>query len=311
MDRLTSMAVFVAAVEEGSLSRAARRFGLSASMAGKHVTAIEEDLGVRLMQRSTRALTLTDAGRSYYIRCERILQEYEDANREAMDTQQSVQGVLRIAAPQTFGAMHLSGIVAAYLARYPDVTVETVLSDRYVDLLAEGVDLAIRIGRLPDSDLVVRYLAPCRMVLCAAPAFLQRHGTPSTVEDARHAPRLTFNNAVSPGDWTIITPEGDRQVIDGPIRLAANDMQMLLAAALAGTGIAYGPSFVFEKHIAAGRLVTLLPDHTTSELAIQAVYPTKRHVSLKLRRFLDLLVDSFGESPPWDGPPSGATVGGA
>jgi DNA-binding transcriptional LysR family regulator len=300
LDRLTSMAVFVAAAEDGSLSSAARRFGLSASMAGKHVSSIEADLGVRLMQRSTRKLHLTDVGRAYYGRCKRILEEYEDANREAGDAQHSVHGVLRVAAPITFGAMHLGEVVASYLEQHPRVGVEIMLNDRYVDLLAEGVDVAIRIGRLLDSDLVARRLAPCRMVICAAPGFLERHGVPRTVEDLRRAPRLAFSEAISAGDWTLTDPVGQTHVIDGPIRMAANNTQMLLAAALAGGGVTYGPSFVFGEAIAAGDLIALLPDHHATELTIHAVYPTKRHVSLKLRSFVEHLISSFGGTPPWD-----------
>jgi len=300
MDRLTSMAVFVAAVEEGSLVSAARRFGLSPSMAGKHVSALEEQLKARLLQRSTRMLKLTEIGHSYFARCKHILEEYEDANREASESQKNVRGVLRVAAPATFGAMHLGDAVASYLARYPEVAVETVLSDRYLDLVAEGIDVAIRIGRLPDSDLVARRLAPCRMVLCAAPSYLEQHGVPATVGQLRQAPRLAFSEAVSPGDWTVTSPDGQAHVIDGPVRLAANNMQMLLAAALAGAGVAYGPSFVFGQAIASGALRPLISDHQTSELTIQAVYPTKRYVSMKIRRFIEHLSDRFGAVPPWD-----------
>jgi len=301
MDRLISMAVFVAAVEEGSLVSAARRFGLSPSMAGKHVSAIEEQLNVRLLQRSTRMLKLTDAGQAYYMRCKHILEEYEDANREAGDTQQTVRGVLRVAAPATFGAMHLGGVVASYLAAHPDVAVETTLSDRYVDLLADGIDVAIRIGRLRDSDLVARRLAPCRMLYCAAPSFLARHGMPKTVRHLRQIPRLVFSEAISAGDWTLTDPDGNTHLIDGPVRLSANSMQMLLAAALAGAGLAYGPSFVFGESIVSGNLDVLMSDHKAShQLAIHAVYPTKRHVSLKLRRFIEHLSASFGDMPPWD-----------
>ncbi len=228
-------------------------------MAGKHVSSIETDLGVRLMQRSTRKLHLTDVGRAYYARCKRILEEYEDANREAGDAQQSVHGVLRVAAPITFGAMHLGEVVASYLEQNPRVGVEIMLNDRYVDLLAEGVDVAIRIGRLLDSDLVARRLAPCRMVVCAAPGFLERHGVPRTVQDLRRSPRLAFSEAISSGDWTLTDPAGQTHVIDGPIRMTANNTQMLLAAALAGGGVTYGPSFVFGAAIAAGDLVALLP----------------------------------------------------
>jgi DNA-binding transcriptional LysR family regulator len=300
MDRLMSMAVFVAAVDEGSLVNAARRFGLSPSMAGKHVSAIEEQLNVRLLQRSTRMLKLTDVGQAYYMRCKHILEEYEDANREAGDTQQTVRGVLRVAAPATFGAMYLGGVVASYLAAHPNVAVETTLSDRYVDVLADGIDVAIRIGRLRDSDLVARRLAPCRMVYCAAPSFLAGHGMPKTVQHLRQVPRLVFSEAVSAGDWTLMDPDGNTHLIDGPVRLSANSMQMLLAAALAGAGLAYGPSFVFGESIVSGNLDVLMSDHKTSELAIHAVYPTKRHVSLKLRRFIEHLAASFGDIPPWD-----------
>lgn len=239
-------------------------------------------------------------GQAYYARCKQILEAYEDANKEAQDAQQTVRGSLRVAAPTTFGAMHLGSVVSAFLAEYPDVSVETTLSDRYVDLLADGVDLAVRIGRLEDSDLIARRLAPCRMVFCAAPSFLARHGVPKAVEQLRRAPRLAFTQAVSPGDWTLTDPHGKAHLIDGPIRLAANNMQMLLTAAVAGAGVAYGPSFVFGESIAHGALQVLMPDHKTSELAIHAVYPTKRHVSLKLRRFIEHLSASFGDMPPWD-----------
>jgi DNA-binding transcriptional LysR family regulator len=300
MDRLTSMAVFLAAADEGSLSRAARRFGLSASMAGKHVSAIEADLNVRLMQRSTRQLSLTEAGRAYYARCKRILEDVDDANREASDAQQIVRGVLRIAAPLTFGAMHLGGVVARYLEQHPQVTVEVTLGDRYIDLLGEGIDVAIRIGRLLDSDLVARRLAPCRMVFCASPDFLKRYGIPRDTAELRRAPRLAFSDSVSAGDWMLTDPAGQSHLIDGPVRMAANSTQMLLAAALAGAGVAYGPTFVFGERIAAGDLIALLPDHRTSDLAIHALYPTARNIPLKARRFIDHLVKSFGGDPPWD-----------
>jgi DNA-binding transcriptional LysR family regulator len=300
MDRLTGMAVFIAAADEGSLSGAARRFGLSASMAGKYVSAIEAALGIRLMQRSTRRLSLTDAGRIYYARCKRILDEVEDADREASDAQQTVRGVLRVAAPLTFGAMHLGGVLARYLDEHPEIAVEVMLSDRYVDLVGEGIDVAIRIGRLLDSDLVARRLAPCRMVFCAAPDFLRRYGTPGHVEDLRCAPRLAFSDAVSAGDWMLTDPAGRSHLIDGPVRMTANNTQMLLAATLAGAGVAYGPTFVFGERIAAGDLMALLPDHRTSELAIHALYPSARNISLKARRFIDHLIASFGAEPPWD-----------
>jgi DNA-binding transcriptional LysR family regulator len=300
VDRLAGMAVFVAAVEAGSLSGAARRFGLSASMAGKHVSAIEAELNVRLLHRNTRQLILTDVGQVYYSRCKRILEEYDEANREASDAQQSVQGLLRIAAPVTFGTMHLGDVIARYMDKHPNVTIDLLLNDRYVDLLSEGVDVAIRIGRLLDSDLVARRLAPCLMVLCASPAFLQRYGISQTVEDIRRAPRLVFTDAVSAGAWALTAPDGQTFVIDGPTRMTANNAQMLLEAALAGAGLAYGPSFVFGPHVGTGELIRLLPEYATSDLAIHALYPAPRNVSRKVRLFIDQLVTDFGGQPPWD-----------
>jgi DNA-binding transcriptional LysR family regulator len=300
MDRLTSMAVFVAAVEEGSLVGAARRFGLSPSMAGKHVSALEEQLKARLLQRSTRMLKLTDVGQVYYTRCKQIVEDDQEATRDAQDAQQAVRGVLRVAAPTTFGAMHLGAVVANYLSAYPDVAVEIMLGDRYVDLVADGIDVSVRIGRLKDSELIARRLAPCRMIFCAAPPFLARHGEPKTVADLCRMPRLVFSDAVSPGDWALMGPDGSTHTIDGPVKLSTNNMQMLLMAAVAGTGVAYGPSFVFGESVARGDLVVLMSDHKAPELTIHAVYPTKRHVSLKLRRFIDHLSASFGDVPLWD-----------
>lgn len=300
MDRLTSLGVFVAAVEEGSLAAAARRFGLSPAMAGKHVGALEAELNARLLHRTTRRLSLTDIGQTYYERCKRILEAFEEAGREASDSQGIARGVLRVAAPVTFGAMHLGEVVARYMEDHPQVNVEVLLADRYVDLIDAGVDVAIRIGRLEDPGLVTRRLAPCRMVVCASPAYLRRHGTPRKPDDLMCAQRLAFSEAVSAGDWTLRDEKNRAYVIDGPCRMAANNTQMLLAAAVAGAGIVYGPTFVFGAQIRRGELVVLLPAYRATELTIQAVYPSARRIPLKVRRFVDYLAETFGDEPPWD-----------
>jgi DNA-binding transcriptional LysR family regulator len=300
MDRLTSLGVFVAAVEEGSLAAAARRFGLSAAMAGKHVSAIEAELNARLLHRTTRRLSLTDTGQAYYERGKRILEAFDEAKREASDSQDTARGVLRIAAPVTFGAMHLGDVVARYMEDHPHVNVEVQLGDRYVDLIDAGVDVAIRIGRLDDPRLVTRKLAPCRMVLCASPAYLARQGTPRKPGDLLGAQRLAFSEAVSVGDWTLHDRRNRTYVIDGPCRMTANNTQMLLAAAIAGAGIVYGPTFVFGAHIRRGELVQLLPAYRAADLTIQAVYPSAWRIPLKVRRFIDYLAETFGDEPPWD-----------
>lgn len=300
MDRLRSIEVFVAAIEEGSLAAAARRFGLSAAMAGKHVSALEAELNARLLHRTTRRLSLTDIGQTYYERCKRILEAFDEATREARDSQSTVRGVLRVAAPVTFGAMHLGEVVARYMEDHPHVNVEVRLEDRYVDLVDAGVDLAIRIGRLEDPGLVTRRLAPCRMVVCASPAYLKRHGTPRKPADLMRAQRLAFSEAVSAGDWTLYDAKNRAYVIDGPCRMTANNTQMLLSAAIAGAGIAYGPTFVFGAHIRRRELIALLPAYRAAELTIQAVYPSARRIPLKVRRFVDYLAEAFGDDPAWD-----------
>jgi DNA-binding transcriptional LysR family regulator len=300
MDRLTSLGVFVTAVEEGSFAAAARRFGLSAAMAGKHVSALEAELNARLLQRTTRRLSLTETGQTYYERCKRILEAFDEATREASDSQGAARGVLRVAAPVTFGAMHLGEVVARYLEDHPHVNVEVLLGERYVDLMDAGVDVAIRIGRLEDPGVVTRRLAPCRMVVCASPGYLKRVGTPRTPDDLRRAQRLAFSEAVSAGDWTLLDRKNRAHVIDAPCRMAANNTQMLLAAALAGAGIAYGPTFVFGEHLRRGELVALLPAYHAADLTIQAVYPGAQRIPLKVRRFVDYLAQTFGDEPPWD-----------
>ncbi|SAK59690.1 LysR family transcriptional regulator [Caballeronia glebae] len=300
MDRLTSLGVFVAAVEEGSFAAAARRFGLSPAMAGKHVSEIEARLNARLLQRTTRRLSLTDTGQAYYERSKQILEAFDDANREASDSQGTARGVLRIAAPVTFGAMHLGPVVARYIEDHPQVNVEVVLGDRYIDLLDEGIDVAIRIGRLDGPALVTRRIAPCRMVVCASRAYLERQGTPRKPGDLLQAPRLVFSEAVSAGDWTLFDAKNRAFVIEGPSRISANNTQILLSAALAGVGIAYGPTFVFGEHLRRGELVALLPAYRATELVVQAVYPGARRIPLKVRRFVDYLAEAFGDEPPWD-----------
>lgn len=299
MDRITSMQVFLAAVEEGSFAAAARRFRMSAAMAGKHVSAIESELNVRLLQRSTRHLSLTDAGQRYFERCKVILEAFEEANREASDVQTTPRGLLRVAAPVAFGALHLGNIASRYLDAFPDVNLDVVLEDRYTDLLESRIDVAIRIGRLDDPGMVTRRLAPCQMILCASPDYLRTHGTPDTPAALLQAPRLAFSQAVSAGDWTIYDAEDRAYSFEGPCRITGNNIQLLLESALSGTGIVYGPNFVFGEYIQQGRLIRLLPEYRTTELSIQAVYPSALRIPFKVRSFVDFIADALADNPSW------------
>ncbi|WP_445681650.1 LysR family transcriptional regulator [Radicibacter daui] len=299
MDRLTGLAVLVAAVDEGSLAAAARRLGMTPAMAGKHLATLETLLGARLLQRTTRKLHLTEAGRDYYERSVHILTCLEDADRAAAALQEKPRGILRLTAPTTFGALHLGGPIAEYLRRYPDVRVEMNLDDRFADLIDAGFDLAIRIGSLPDSTLIARRFAESPMMACAAPSYLAGKETPRTPAALARLDCLAFSRARSPGDWSFADKTGRPQKVEGPARFMADNMETLLAAALAGGGILYGPAFVLGAHVARGALVQLLPDYTTESLGIHAVYPSARHVGTKVRHFIDLLEEWFGANPRW------------
>lgn len=294
MDRVTSMAVFVKSVDGGSLSAAARHFGLSQAMVSKHLRGLEESLGVRLLSLTTRRLALTEAGSKYYARCTQILADIEDANREAMHLQADPQGLLRVTAPVTFGELHLAPALAAFLRTYPKIVLDVELSDRFARLADEGFDLALRIGRLPDSSLVARRLGTSRMMTCAAPDYLARHGTPRHPSElARH--RCVYQSSVTtPGTWWY--DDGGRQLtvqVDGPLR--TNSMALACEAARQGLGIVFGPAFVFEPWLRAGSLVPVLAAFESRALDIHALYVSRRHLSKPLRLLIDFLAGSFAD----------------
>ena len=293
MDRFVGLSVFVAAVDKGSLAAAARAHGITPAMAGKHLAAIEAELGVRLLQRTTRKLHLTDIGLDYYQRSSLILDALDEANRSASQQQDQPHGTLRVSAPTTFGALHLGQPVAEYTRRYPNVSLEMSLEDRYVDLIEGGFDVAIRIGTLPDSSLISRRLGESGMVACAAPSYLDKHGRPSDPADLRQYDRLAFSRAMSRGDWSFADRTGKTVTVSGPTRLKADNMQILLAAALGGGGIVYGPTFVLGEHIASGALERVLPEYTTGSLEIHALFPSSRMLSMKVRCFVDILEEKL------------------
>ncbi len=300
MDRLTALEVFVKVVESQSFAAAARQLGLSPAMASKHIQALEERLGARLLNRTTRRLSLTEVGRGYYERSRQVLADLEDADRAAGDLQRAPRGRLKVNAPFSFGIRHVGPAVAAYLATYPEVSIDLDLNDRYVDILAEGVDLALRVGRLSDSSLIARRLAPIRLVAFASPAYLARHGTPRTPQELAAHNCLLYTYAATADEWRFIGPDGADAVVRVSGRLAANNGDVLLAAAVDGLGIALGPTFIAGEHVQAGKLVTLLPGYAPPEVALYAVYPPGRHLSAKLRSFVDFLAARFGEEPEWD-----------
>lgn len=301
LDRIASMQVFARVAALGGFSAAARALGMSQTMATKHVAALEERLGVKLFHRTTRRVTLTEAGRRYLEFSERILLEMEDAEEAAAADRIEPRGTLRLAVPVTFGVREIAPLIADFVRLHPKVTVELGLNDRIVDLVDEGWDMAVRIGQLRDSSLIARRLAPCRVALCATPGYLQVHGTPRIVADlsAHTCLVYTLPSPATADRWhfgekgEVVTP------VKGPIR--ANNGEALLTAALQGLGLIYEPSFIVAPDIRAGRLVSVRLDHPPhAGLAVHAIMPPGRNPPAKVRAFVDFLALRFWPEPPWD-----------
>jgi DNA-binding transcriptional LysR family regulator len=290
MDILASMKVFVAVVDAGSFAAAADRLDTSRAMASRHVINLEDHLGTRLLNRTTRRLSLTESGAVYYERCVQILVDVTEAEQLASHLSAVPRGVLKITLPLVFGLHRLGTLVADYVSKYPEVKLDIALNDRKVDLIEEGFDLAIRIGTLPESGLIARKLGSDHAVICASPAYLKQHGTPTTPGDlVRHA-CLGYTYTNSGGDWRIWN--GKKEVvipIDGGIK--ADNGDMLRLAALNGAGLIFQPLFIVEEDLRAGRLVQVLADYASAELGIYAIYPSRKHLSAKVRTFVDFLVE--------------------
>jgi len=300
MDRLTALEVFVKVVDGQSFAAAARDLGLSPAMVSKHVQALEERLGARLLNRTMRRMSLTEIGRGYYERARQVIADLEDADRAAGDLHAAPRGLLKVNAPFSFGIRHVGPAIADYLTAYPEVSIDITLNDHYIDLLAESVDVALRIGRLADSSLIARRLAPIRLALCASPAYLRRHGTPRTPRDLAGHNCLLYTYAASGDEWRFIGPDGREEAVRVSGGLRANNGDLLQAAMGEGVGIALAPTFMIGEAVKAGTLMRLLQDYRLPESALHAVYPPGRHLTAKLRSFIDFLAKRFGDEPEWD-----------
>ncbi|HLN23174.1 MAG TPA: LysR family transcriptional regulator [Patescibacteria group bacterium] len=300
MDRLDSMEAFVRVAEAHSFSEAARRLNLSKSVISRQVSALEADLGARLFHRTTRSLSLTEVGQAYFERCARILADIDEANLAVSSHQANPRGKLRIAAPMSFGLLHLAPVIPAFLERYPDIEIDMSMNDRFVSLIDEGYDLAVRIGKLGDSSLIARTLAPARRVVCASPAYLAKRGTPLTPSDLTKHCCLTYSNMSLSDEWDFCTPDGTRWPVEVKGRLRIDNGDALRQAALAGIGVVMQPSFIVGRDLQAGTLTAVLTEYLAQDVAIHAVYPHNRHLSPKVRAFVDFLAERFGPRPYWD-----------
>jgi DNA-binding transcriptional LysR family regulator len=294
------MAVFTKVVGAGSFSAAARGMNLSQAYVTKQIQELESWLGARLLNRTTRRLSLTEVGSGFYDRCMRILDAIEEARSAAGALQTVPRGRLRINAPVSFGLLHLAPAVTEFLETYPDVSIEMLVNDRVVDLLEGEFDVGVRIGRLRDSSLIARRIAPIRLAICAAPAYLARHGAPKTPDDLANHNCLEYTYFESRGEWRLLDPAGSEIAVPVSGRYLANNADVLRSTALAGGGVILAPTFLLGEDLRAGRLVRLLPDYPPPEQALHALYPPGRHLSAKVRSFVDFLVARFGGEPVWD-----------
>jgi DNA-binding transcriptional LysR family regulator len=299
MDRFATMESFVRVVEAGSFVAGAQRLGLSTAMVSRHVRDLEQRLGTRLLNRTTRRISLTDAGAAYFERSRQLLRELEEMDLSVSREVQQPRGVLRVNAPVVFGTRHLSRLLAEFQARYPEVGIDLTLTDRFIDLVEEGADLAVRIGALAESSLVARRLCPARVVLCAAPAYLERARVPRSVDDLAQHNCLGYTYTRGGAEWEF---GGDAGPVVVPIRgsLRANHGEVLHQAALDGMGIALLPTFIAGEALREGRLRQVLPHASTPELSAYAVFPSRKFLSAKVRTFVDFLAEKFGPEPYWD-----------
>lgn len=300
MNRISDIEIFVAIVADGSFTAAARRLGVSKSHVSRQIQALEDRLGARLLDRTTRTVRPTDAGDAFHARAVRVLEDLAEAERAVRDLQSEPRGTLRLGAPVSFGLRYVAPAVASFMARWPELDVEASYSDRRVDVIGDGFDVVVRIGQLVDSSLIVRRLARTRAHIVASPDYLARRGTPDgPAALAAHA-CLRYAHQASGRTWMLFGPDGEQTVrIDGP--LVADNGDALLIAARAGLGLAYMPDFFICEDIAAGRLVTVLDDWTAHAVPVAALYPHNRHLSAKVRGFIDHLAESLARRPWRDG----------
>lgn len=299
MDRVTSMRVFVEAATAGSLSAASRHLGMSAAMATKHVNALEARLGVKLCHRTTRGLTLTEAGANYLEACQRILPDIDAAEAAAASQRVKATGLLRMNVPLSFGMQYVAPLLAGFSRQHPEVVVELGLSDTQVDLIAGNWDLAIRIGHLADSALQTRQLGDSCMQVCAAPHYLDQRGIPRTVNDLIQHNCLSYTLSVTQSrkHWAFGNKGEIRAAINGD--LLANNGDALLAAAIAGQGIIYQPHFIVGEAVKRGDLVVLELDKPTAKLGgIHVLYPPDRRPPAKVRVMIDYLAEALQKTPP-------------
>ena len=297
MDKFERMRAFVQVVNSGGFAAAAREMGVSRSAVNKLVIALENDLGVQLLHRSTRVVTPTETGLAFHERCVEILASLDDAERSITQMHEQPKGRLRMNAPMSFGTLHLAPVLADFLVQYPDLQVQLTLSDRFVDPIEEGFDITVRIAKPPASaSLIVHPLIAAPRVLCAAPTYLATHGTPTQPHELHHHSCLHYGQLATENHWMLIGADGEQTIsVNGT--LCSNNGEVLRDAAIRGLGITLLPLFIVGQDLQQGKLQIILPDYHPPELSISLIYPVNRHLSTKVRLLVDFLQERLGDHP--------------
>ncbi len=300
MNRFEELQAFVGVVEAGSFTAAAERLDADKSAISRRVSSLEEHLGVQLLRRTTRTLNLTNTGRSFYERSARILADLEEAESAVAQEHGELSGRLRVALPLSFGVLHMGPPIDLFSQQHPRVAFDLDLNDRHVDLIREDIDVAVRIGELSDSSLIARRLFKSRMVVCASPEYLEKHGTPVTPEGLQDHRCLVYSNLRDPEHWSWRDAEGVERRVRVRIGMQANNGNLLGIAASDGLGIVMQPTFIAHAAIKVGKLQPILTDYAWPETTAYAVYPPARHLSHRVRAFIDFLAEYFAATPYWD-----------
>ncbi|WP_099826976.1 LysR family transcriptional regulator [Oceaniglobus indicus] len=298
MDRLTEMEAFATVVDQGGFTDAAKKMGISKSAVSKHVSSLEARLGARLLNRTTRRVSPTEIGLAYYDRARRVLNDAGEADSLVTAMQSAPSGLLRISVATDFGVNHLSPILGEFLSEFPDITVNMVLNNRFVELISEGFDMAVRIGELEDSTLRARKLTETNKRMIGAPAYFQRYGRPLKIDDLNEHKLLHYSSQSNGAVWKLTAPSGEKRQVRTAGWLSVNDGQSLLNAAISGLGIAYLPSFLYAESMAKGLVEEAIPDLPMETQGIYAVYPPGRFTQPKVRAFIDFLAHSFSDKGP-------------
>lgn len=299
MDVLGNMRIFVEVAERGSFTAAAERLNLSRGQVSKAIAHLETHFKARLLNRTTRKVSLSEVGRTYYERCKVVLEDMAEIENLTAQQTSEPEGKLIIGAPTSFGILHLNRLLPTFLKRYPKVQVDIQLADRIIDIVAEGYDLVIRIAPMEDSSLIARKIAPARAVFCASPDYLRDYGEPQTPSDLKDHNCLLYSNVKSPNQWQFTGEKGTETIkVNGS--LIADNGEILQAAAVAGVGVILSPTFIVGADLKAGNLQAILTDYCPPALGIYAMYPSRRYLSAKVRSFIDFLKEEIGEKPEWD-----------